>query len=121
LKQKNILDDLFVKTKNKIGMQEVLSFEIGGQTYKLTGNNKELTARAAHLVNNKFEIIKKQSVAATTRENIYMLSALNLAEELVELEIQKENIEDYVETEVNKMISFVHNKLNHLLNKQVVL
>jgi len=79
LKQKNILDDLFVKTKNKIGMQEVLSFEIGGQTYKLTGNNKELTARAAHLVNNKFEIIKKQSVAATTRENIYMLSALNLA------------------------------------------
>jgi len=102
-------------------MQEVISFEIGGHTYKLIGNNKELTARAAHLVNNKYEIIKKQSVAATTRESIYMLSALNLAEELVELDQQKEKIEEYVEIEVNKMISFVHNELNHLLNKQGVL
>ena len=98
-------------------MQEVISFEIGGQTYKLTGNNKELTARAAHLVNNKYEIIKKQSVAATTRENIYMLSALNLAEELVEIDIQHENTDEFVENEVNKMISFVHNELNHLLTK----
>lgn len=102
-------------------MQEVISFEIGGQTYKLTGNNKELTAKAAHLVNNKFEIIKKHSVAATTKENIFMLSALNLAEELVEMDIQKGNIEEYVETEVNKMITFVHDELNHLLKKQVVL
>lgn len=98
-------------------MQEVISFEIGGQTYKLTGNNKELTARAAHLVNNKYEIIKKQSVAATTRENIFMLSALNLAEELVEIDIQHENLDEFVENEVNKMISFVHNELNHLLTK----
>lgn len=98
-------------------MQEVISFEIGGQTYKLTGNNKELTARAAHLVNNKYEIIKKQSVAATTRENIYMLSALNLAEELVEIDIQHENTDEFVENEVNKMITFVHNELNHLLTK----
>jgi len=98
-------------------MQEVISFEIGGQTYKLTGNNKELTARAAHLVNNKYEIIKKQSVAATTRENIYMLSALNLAEELVKIDLQQENTDEFVETEVNKMISFVHNELNQLMKK----
>ncbi len=98
-------------------MQEVISFEIGGQTYKLTGNNKELTARAAHLVNNKYEIIKKQSVAATTKENIYMLSALNLAEELVEIDIQQENTDEFVEDEVNKMISFVHNELNQLMKK----
>lgn len=98
-------------------MQEIISFEIGGQTYKLTGNNKELTARAAHLVNNKYEIIKKQSVAATTKENIYMLSALNLAEELVEIDIQQENTDEFVENEVNKMISFVHNELNQLMKK----
>lgn len=98
-------------------MQEVISFEIGGQTYKLTGNNKELTARAAHLVNNKYEIIKKQSVTATTRENIYMLSALNLAEELVEFDIQQEKTDEFVEKEVNKMISYVHNELNQLIKK----
>lgn len=98
-------------------MQEIISFEIGGQTYKLTGNNKELTARAAHLVNNKYEIIKKQSVAATTKENIYMLSALNLAEELVEIDIQQENTDEFVENEVNKMISFVHNELSQLMKK----
>ncbi len=98
-------------------MQEVISFEIGGQTYKLTGNNKELTARAAHLVNNKYEIIKKQSVAATTKENIYMLSALNLAEELIEIDLQQENTDEFVENEVNKMISFVQNELNQLMKK----
>lgn len=98
-------------------MQEVISFEIGGQTYKLAGNNRELTARAAHLVHNKYEIIKKQSVAATSKENIFMLSALNLAEELVEIDIQHEKTDEFVENEVNKMISYVHNELNHLLKK----
>ncbi len=56
-------------------MQEVISFEIGGQTYKLTGNNKELTARAAHLVNNKYEIIKKTKCGGNnTGKHLYAIS-----------------------------------------------
>lgn len=98
-------------------MQEIITFEIGGQTYKLTGNNKELTEQAARILEEKYNLVRERSVAATTRETIYMLSALNIAEELIERSSECEKIEEYIDNEVDKMIAYVHNELNHLLQK----
>jgi cell division protein ZapA (FtsZ GTPase activity inhibitor) len=95
-------------------MQETINFEIGGQTYKLVGNNKELTELAATLVNEKYNSIKSVSQSANNREIALMLTALNLAEEKVSLSRQNSLEEDAILLEIEKMISFVQEEVNKL-------
>jgi cell division protein ZapA (FtsZ GTPase activity inhibitor) len=96
-------------------MQETINFEIGGQSYKLVGNNKIITEKAAELVNDKFETITNISSAATNREIAFMLTALNLAEE------QVSTIEEYKRDEkallriVDDMVNYVQNEISKLI------
>ena len=98
-------------------MQETINFEIGGQTYKLVGNNKELTEMAASLVNEKYNSIKNVSQSANNREIALMLTALNLAEEKVSLNKQKIQDEETLLLEIDKMTSYVQNEIDKLLIK----
>lgn len=96
-------------------MQETINFEIGGQTYKLVGNNRELTELAAKLVNDKYNSITNVSQAANNREVALMLTALNLAEEKVFLTKEITNDEEVFSIEVEKMTNFVQNEIDKLL------
>lgn len=96
-------------------MQETINFEIGGQTYKLVGNNRELTELAAKLVNEKYNSITNVSQAANNREVALMLTALNLAEEKVFLTKEIANDEEVFSLEVEKMTNFIQNEIDKLL------
>lgn len=96
-------------------MQEAIIFEIDGQSYKLIGNDKESTARAATLVSEKYEIINNQSVASSNRELVFMLSALNLAEELLREKDNLKQIAEYLEKEADKMLDYVQVEIDNLI------
>ena len=96
-------------------MQEAIIFEIDGQSYKLIGNDKESTARAAALVSDKYEIINNQSVASSNRELVFMLSALNLAEELLREKDNLKQIAEYLEKEADKMLDYVQVEIDNLI------
>jgi cell division protein ZapA (FtsZ GTPase activity inhibitor) len=98
-------------------MQETINFEIGGQTYKLVGNNKELTELAASLVNEKYNSIKSVSQSANSREIALMLTALNLAEEKVSLSRKNAMDEVAVLSEIDKMIRYVQEEIDRLIVK----
>ncbi|OGU60293.1 MAG: hypothetical protein A2X64_03610 [Ignavibacteria bacterium GWF2_33_9] len=96
-------------------MQETINFEIGGQSYKLVGNNKELTEKAASLVNEKFNSIKNVSQSASNREIALMLTALNLAEEKESLDQLFEEKEKVLLQEIEKIDSYVNEELEKLI------
>ncbi len=96
-------------------MQEAIIFEIGGQSYKLIGNDKESTARAAALVSEKYDIINEQSAASSNRELVFMLSALNLAEELLKEKNNPKQVAEYLEKEANKMLDYVQVEIDNLI------
>ncbi len=96
-------------------MQETINFEIGGQTYKLIGNNKEMTAKAANLVNNRFTAITSKSAAASNREIAFMLTALNLAEEQLNQSETAKLDEESISNEVNRIINYVQNEISKLV------
>lgn len=97
-------------------MQETINFEIGGQSYKLVGNNKELTELAAAMVNEKYNSIKNVSQSANNREIALMLTALNLAEEKVSLDKRLLIEQESLLAEFQKLLNFLQNEIekNHL-------
>jgi cell division protein ZapA (FtsZ GTPase activity inhibitor) len=98
-------------------MQETINFEIGGQSYKLIGNNKVLTEKAAELVNEKYQTITNISSAATNREIAFMLTSLNLAEEQVSKVEEFKKDEKVLLRIVDDIIHYVQNEISKLIEK----
>ncbi|MGB9702006.1 MAG: cell division protein ZapA [Candidatus Kapaibacteriota bacterium] len=98
-------------------MQETINFEIGGQSYKLIGNNKVLTEKAAELVNEKYQTITNISTAATNREIAFMLTSLNLAEEQVSKVEEFKKDEKVLLRIVDDIIHYVQNEISKLIEK----
>lgn len=96
-------------------MQETINFEIGGQSYKLIGNNKVLTEKAAELVNEKYQTITNISSAATNREIAFMLTSLNLAEEQVSKVEEFKKDEKVLLRIVDDIIHYVQNEISKLI------
>lgn len=94
-------------------MSKSIKVNIGGKEYSLRGENETLINQLADEVNEQIELIgsRHSGENATT---ISVLAALNLAEKAYREKVQNKIDEKYIVEEVNKLKSFIEEKLQAL-------
>lgn len=91
----------------KIKMQDIKEFTIAGETYKLHGENLDLTAEAVDLVNKRMEEIKKIYKTKLTLIDLSVLTALNLAVDLINNKNKLAVNDSVVEEEIEKINKYL--------------
>ncbi len=96
-------------------MEKSIKVIIGGREFRLYGDDEELIQRAAEEVNTKIKDIESTQ-SHLPANTVSILSALNLAEEKLKTEKDKEAKLDKLESELKKMCDFLETRLSQAVN-----
>ncbi|MBX3042171.1 MAG: cell division protein ZapA [Candidatus Kapabacteria bacterium] len=92
--------------------QKVHKVIIGGLEYKLTSDNEELLRKAVDIVNAELDELQNQSEVKLPVSQLYVLSALNLAEKLSKLESDVESERIYFRNEIDRITQIIDKSIS---------
>lgn len=98
-------------------MSQTIRVKIGDAEYSLRGNDEDKIRRSAQEVDSQFTLLRN-SLNEQSTVTLSILSALNLAEKYHEGKSQLEVNIQYMDSELRKMKSYVHQVLSgRIINK----
>lgn len=91
--------------------QNIHKVIIGGLEYKLTSDDETLLRKAVEIVNSEIEDLQKQSDVKLPVTQLYVLTALNLAEKLTMFRQKSTDDVNYFNNEISKLTKLIENSI----------